>query len=250
MAIDSGPCPPIPPKQLRFMGETGESFLSLGDEYAGRIGEFVGAVGPNYQLVDVGCGYGRLAYGLLRTGFGGRYFGFDVLGSHIAWLKENFRPAANETRFTFEVVNLYNQRYNPHGKPLKETTLPSQIGLADCICALSVFTHMYGEEIEIYFEHLMNFLNPRGKVIATFFCLADDADPFAKSAAYPLTEQRSPVAYIHKADDPLLVIAFRRRFLEALFARHRLRIVKELKGRWYSPEGAEEFQDWFFLERS
>lgn len=241
---------PIPPKHLRFMGESEEDFLALGDEYARRICEFLGPVAPNYQLVDVGCGYGRLAYGLLRSGFGGRYFGFDVLGSHIRWLKENFRCPENEARFAFAVADLYNERYNPGGKPLQDVNLPRQIGSADCICALSVFTHMYGEEIQTYFDHLMKLLSPTGKLVATFFCLADNADPFATSAAYPLIRQLSPISYIHKLEDPLLVIAFRRRFLEALFASHRLRIVKELKGCWYSAEGAEEFQDWFLLERS
>src|SRR5690349_13749321 len=91
MAMNTAMTPPIPPKELRFMGEADDAFLPLCDQYAGQILDFVGHADPDYRLVDVGCGYGRLAYGLVRAGFPGRYFGFDVLGPQIAWLRDNFR---------------------------------------------------------------------------------------------------------------------------------------------------------------
>ena len=247
---DAGTTPAIPPKQLRFMAESDEAFLPLCDTYAARIADFIGAAGPQYRLVDVGCGYGRLAYGLLRAGFRGRYFGFDVLGPHIAWLQQNFRAPGDPDRFAFEVVDLYNERYNATGKPLRDMQLPAAMGAPDCLCALSVFTHMYTDEIETYFARLLAALVPGGRFVATFFCLPDEADPFDSSAGYRLVKQLSPVSFIHSIEEPLLVIAYRRHFIDALFRRHGLRIVQELKGSWHSREGAQEFQDWFFLQRS
>ena len=69
---------PLPPAGLRFMGEDDERLMRLSDELA----ELLVAYGltANASILDVRCGYGRLALGILHaTDHRGRYLGFDIL---------------------------------------------------------------------------------------------------------------------------------------------------------------------------
>lgn len=70
---------PIPPQQLRFMGESEEQYLRIGDGLVlsiRRLSDF----GAQAAIVDIGSGYGRLAHALQRAGFEGTYRGFEILG--------------------------------------------------------------------------------------------------------------------------------------------------------------------------
>jgi SAM-dependent methyltransferase len=94
------------------MGDTQEEFLSVGNQCASLLLD-LGLQGDD-SILDVGCGYGRLAFGLLNSlDFIGRYEGFDLQPRHIAWCRE-----AITTRFSnfhFAHVDIANARYNPQG---------------------------------------------------------------------------------------------------------------------------------------
>jgi ubiquinone/menaquinone biosynthesis C-methylase UbiE len=46
----------------------------------------------NSNVLDVGCGFGRLAYSLLPYLKEGTYEGFDIVKEFIDWLTKNFTP--------------------------------------------------------------------------------------------------------------------------------------------------------------
>lgn len=245
------PAPCIPPKELRFMGESDEVFLRHADHLAANVLRHCVQGGQPASILDIGCGYGRLAYGLKRAGFEGQYQGFDILRRHIAWLNENFRTHPADDHYSFLYADVYNERYNPEGQPLDELTLPYPPATFDCLASLSVFTHMYEEEVVKYIRYFKNLLKDGGIWVMTCFALPPEfaLDKQPGNATYSLAQQISANAFIHSREEPLLVIAFREQFLLDLFAREGLDVISQKKGRWFTQDNAQELQDWFVLRR-
>lgn len=245
--------PIIPPKELRFMGETDEVFIThadyLGNQVVNFVQRFKGRE-PDH-LLDIGCGYGRLAYGLRRRDFRGGYAGFDILSRHIAWLVENFAASADDGRYRFDHADIYNERYNPTGKKGTELPLAYEPETFDALVSLSVFTHLYEEEAVRYVRQLARLLQDGGLWVTTFFCVPDGVtwSEAPKEAVFPLVSKVSEHAYIHSTAEPLLVIAFDEEFLLRLFAREGLEVVSQRKGRWFNAADAIELQDWFVLRK-
>ena len=189
------------------MRESDDGFVSIGDEL---LSDALRHVTPE-TVLDIGCGYGRLAYALKRRGFAGRYFGLDILPRHIRWLQENFDDRA----YRFELVNVRNERYNPRGK-LETSDVAFRAGFSpDLTLFFSVFTHMYERDIEIYLRKVREIISPKSVVYATFFLMGGD-------------QARRPYRFDHRLNDhcsyhdpgsPLHAIAYDEEWLRNLFDR-------------------------------
>lgn len=239
----------IPPQELRFMGETEQNFLPLADELTGIVLKLNGV--PPKAILDIGCGYGRIAYGLRRANYQGSYTGFDILLRQIKWLQENFNSRPGHGNYGFHHFNTYNERYNPGGRALQEINLPFPKASFDCLVTLSVFTHMYEDDLIEHIRYLKTFIFPGGRWIASFFIVQSDftlANQPPKSA-YPMRKQVSPNSYIPDLAEPLRAIAYTESFLHTLFAQEGLEIVKQLPGNWQHRENQNSFQDWVVLRR-
>lgn len=239
----------IPPAELRFMGEDDAMFVRHADYLAAGVFDASGLAAGPHRILDIGCGYGRLAYGLRRSGYAGEYDGFDILPRHIGWLNEQFSESKDDARYRFVHADLFNERYNPDGKPLATLRLPFERAAFDCLVSLSVFTHLYEQEVVDYVRYLKQFLAPGGVWVTTFFAIPPECSLERQpgTAVYPLVKQTSANAFVHDPDEPLLVIAYREQFLLELFAREGLEVVRQRKGRWLTADNAVELQDWFVL---
>ncbi|UJP06187.1 MAG: methyltransferase domain-containing protein [Nitrosomonas sp.] len=239
----------IPPQELRFMGETEQNFLPLVDELTDIVLKLNDT--PPKAILDIGCGYGRIAYGLRRANYQGSYTGFDILVRQIKWLQENFNGRPGQGGYGFHYFNTYNERYNPGGRALQEIVLPFPKASFDCLVTLSVFTHMYEDDLIEHIRYLKAFILPGGQWIASFFIVASDftlANQPPKSA-YPMRKQVSPNSYISDLTEPLRAIAYAESFLHTLLAEEGLEIVKQLPGNWQYRENQNSFQDWLVLRR-
>jgi SAM-dependent methyltransferase len=191
--------PPIPPPRLRFMGESEEEFVEIGDALLATL-ERRAALGESSRVLDVGCGYGRLAHALLRRGFAGRYLGVDVLEPHIEWCAANLADGGVE----FRRVDIRNERYNPAG-----TRDPGELDLGgerfDVVALFSVFTHMWPNDVSAYLRLIDAALAPQGRALATFFLLDDEWRRLeaAGSPEFRLPLERTPFCRYESADEPL-----------------------------------------------
>lgn len=248
----SGAAQVIPPKELRFMQESDDVFLSHANYLSDRVADFTRRFGGGEprRLLDIGCGYGRLAYGLRAAGFAGRYVGFDILKRHIDWLARNFSAGPDDDRYRFDHVDIHNERYNPEGRK-GVVPLPYENATFDCLVSLSVFTHLHEEEVQRYVRQLAPLLEEGGLWVTTFFCVpcGFTLEGQHEDATFPLVAQVSPHAYVHSVDEPLYVIAFTDDFLQRQFAQAGLEVVAQRKGRWCTPGNALELQDWFVLRK-
>ena len=104
-------------------------------------------IGPEADLVDVGCGAGRLAE-RLRASHRGRYLGTDV----VPELLDHARALA--PGWEFELV--------------ESLLIPWPEGSADAVCFFSVLTHLPHEASYAYLRESVRVLRPGGLVVVSF----------------------------------------------------------------------------------
>lgn len=246
-----GRAPPLPPVGLRFMGEDDARFLETGDQLVHDMRRWAG-VTDHSVVVDVGSGYGRFAHGLLRGGFRGEYYGFDILPRHVTWCRSHLTRFARP-RVRFGHLDVENARYNPRGTiRAEEVVFPLASRSVDAILLASVFTHMYEDHILRYLSEARRILRVGGRVMASFFLLEPRwaAAHAAGDTAYPMDHARSPHCRYADAKDPLFAIGYDLEWLLARVEEQGLRLAEPPRlGRWAGRPGAETWQDFLILER-
>jgi ubiquinone/menaquinone biosynthesis C-methylase UbiE len=120
------------------------------------------------NVIDVGCGSGRLASALRHMPTIG-YMGTDVVPELLAYAKTR----CNRPGWRFALVDGL-------GIPANEQT-------ADFVTFFSVFTHLTSRESAAYLAEAKRVLKPGGKIIASFI------DPFATSSALVIRVLRDQV---------------------------------------------------------
>jgi len=139
---------------------------------------------PNYKVLDVGCGFGKMALYLSTfLSYNGRYNGFDVSNDAISWCKQEI--SENFHNFEFNLVNLYNEQYNPDGNlKSSEIVFPYKDESFDLVFLLSVFTHMFPLDVKRYLSEIWRVMKKDGKCLITFFILNNNT--------LELIEKKSP----------------------------------------------------------
>jgi SAM-dependent methyltransferase len=165
--------------------------LALSDEDLVGPGDFdrVGAIElailreaglePHHVLVDFGCGAGRLALHAVPFLDRGEYVGIDISRHALR------RAAANLAQLqpppSCHVSWLHNV----------ETSFPLGDGVADLICAFSVFTHVEHEDTFRYLADAVRVVRGGGRFV--FSCLPLELEVsrevFLESAALPLQKR-------------------------------------------------------------
>ena len=210
-----------------------------------------GVITPESDVLDIGCGYGRLAYGLLDQGFRGRYVGIDILRGHIDWLQAHLRPCLPPGA-DFYLLDIANGRYNPGGRMQAEAVQFPPIAAPGAVVLFSVFTHMVAEDIGHYLRAIAAILKPGITVCASFFLINDEmrALEAAGRSRYPLAHALSDVCAIMDPEEPLHVIGFAESWVRAQIAAHGMEVVALHPGTWCGRDKAGPFQDVVIFRRA
>jgi SAM-dependent methyltransferase len=222
--------PPFPPDGLMFMGETEERSVRTGDELL-SLAE--GRFDPKGLVFDVGCGYGRLAYALERSGFEGDYLGLDVKKKSIDWLTENFTAAAPRFRFTHADVR--NDRYNPAGSLSGDSfRLPDPPRPPALVLVLSVFTHMYEADVRRYLHEIARLSDADTLVYVTFFLLNDEQRRLEVEGnpKWTFPHALSGHCRVHSIDNPLHVVGYAEDWVLSAIDDAGLRLEEKVYGWW------------------
>lgn len=166
----------LPAQHLRLCGQEFRDhayFLRSAQTEADRLVEHCGLTKES-ALLDIGCGFGRLAIGVLdRVGDIRDYRGIDVSTAAIAWCRRHI--GAVHPSFRFTRLDVRNDRYNPGGEEITRAfRLPIGDAAFDAAYAYSVFSHMELADIEHYLSELHRALRPGGAAFVTMF-VDDDA---------------------------------------------------------------------------
>lgn len=171
---------------------------------------------PNHFLVDVGCGYGRLAENLTDYLTTGSFLGLDVVPKLIEYAAEGNKAAKN---FKFQVA-----------EGLK---VPAADNTVDFCSVFSVFTHMLHEDSYVYLEDIRRALKPGGKLVISFLEFSqEDHWPVFFEQFRPRSGDEPSLLY-QQSDTPKFNpgIMFTERSMWIAFAKHlKLKIVEIQSG--------------------
>ena len=201
---------PLPPPRIRFMGESDQGFLDVGDESIADLRATAG-LGDNERILDIGCGYGRLAHALLRDlTFEGTYLGVDILRKPIEWCQSELAPRS-AGRAQFWQIDVANARYNPGGTtPGHLAELGVDTGSFDVVVLISVLTHLDPPTVERYLAEASRALAPGGRVFITAFLLDESWRKCNEDGLSPIlmTHELTPFCRYTDDEDPLAAIGY------------------------------------------
>ncbi|HLC08212.1 MAG TPA: class I SAM-dependent methyltransferase, partial [Methyloceanibacter sp.] len=204
---------PLPPEGIFFKNRNLEESIQQGIANV----DYVRASGANVEdglILDIGCGYGRFAYGLLNAGFQGLYVGVDIVEQRIAWLTENF--AKVQPHYGFHFLGVRNNLNNPDGQQTQLSYHDILKGDApDTIVLFSVFSHMYGEDIQEHLKSIAEIMSPASKLLFSCFLYDGVATEGVRSGRtiHKFQHELAPDCRCDKLDEPLKAIAYSETFL-------------------------------------
>jgi SAM-dependent methyltransferase len=234
---------------MRFMREDDRRLIDIGDGLASLLVEH--GLTADSTVLDVGCGYGRLALGLLHsTDYRGPYLGFDILKRQIKWCRQTLTPIY--PALTFRHLDIRNERYNPGGKlEPTEARFPVRSATTDMCALFSVFTHLYRPVVEHYLTEIHRVLRPGGVAVTTWLLFDEARLPAVTSnaAAHPMLHVLDEVTRYAYGDNPLLAIAFHDAIVREMATTAGLEVVVVERGTWAGEPG-RVYQDLVVLRRS
>lgn len=125
-----------------------------------------GMLSPNSDILDLGCGNGRMAVGLEALEFPVKsYTGIDCVIESVDWCNDVFPD------WSFFHLDVHNSFYNPSGSIMPESIhLPIQDSGIDYAVAWSVMTHIERPSAAIrYMSEIYRVLRTGGVACVTWF---------------------------------------------------------------------------------
>ncbi len=233
--------PLVPPKGKIFIGQG--DFAATGDSLLQNLIETCELL-PNHQILDIGCGIGRLARPLTKfLNEKGSYEGFDVVEEGINWCREAYRDFPG---FSFKHISLKNDLYNLETENTADLfQFPYPDSCFDRVVLTSVFTHMQLEDVRNYILEISRVLKPEGYCFATFFIINEDTESYLDKSKKPFFPYRFEHYFLHDPKVRDANIAYRYNVVEDMAKKAGLSINQFHPGWWAGrPESTcMSFQD-------
>jgi SAM-dependent methyltransferase len=221
----------------------GGAFENVALEFLGLFVQLAG-LEPGDAVLDVGCGFGRIAYALAYyLDENGRYEGFDVMRDLVDWASRSITPRF--PRFGFRCVDIQNRHYNPKGRLRSESfVFPYESASFDLVFLTSVFTHLHGGEVRRYLDEVSRTLKPGGVCAATCFLLDDEARGLiAGGRSTQALDKRIEDFYTTNEETPEVCIGYDPAQLLGWTADRGLQVVSTYPGSWCGRAAYTSYQD-------
>jgi SAM-dependent methyltransferase len=160
----------LPPARSQRVGKG--DFREMGEWLAQFLIEH--GLEPRHNVLDIGCGIGRIAIPLTRyITSEGSYDGFDLDERAIKWCRRRITP--KHPNFRFVHANVLNPHYNESGVPAAQYRFPYGEGRFDFAWATSVIPHLDASGAANYIRETRKTLRPGGRFVFTCF-ISDGSD--------------------------------------------------------------------------
>ena len=241
--------PLIPPKRLLRYGR--REFAATGQADLGHLLDLA-ALRAGHRVLDVGCGFGRLARPLVRhlDADEGRYEGFDVDRDAVGWCRRAYSRRHPNARFLR--ADLFHPRFHPGGAhSAVEYRFPYDDGAFDLVVATGIHPHMLEAETAHYLAEYARVLAPGGRLFATFFVL-DDASRARMAAGEATLQFLDPEGHIAvlSEDLPEEGVAYDAAWLAAELAAGGCTFESLTPGSWRGLEDARDLLDMVVARRA
>jgi len=197
---------------------------------------------PEHRVLDVGCGIGNLAIGLLDYLDGG-YDGLDVHSEAVRWCQSAI--TRRKPSFRFHHADVVSWAYNPKGSIQPSVyRFPFQDSTFDFVFLGSVFTHLLPDAVARYVCEISRILAPGGVSVASYFLLNDESRRGVDAGSSFLSfavAHASGSCRLHDARVPEAAVALDETFVRSAHDAASLEIVDVRRGRWW--QGAADDQD-------
>ena len=237
----------VPPEDLNIQFGAGD-YIAVGDTMCALFKEKFG-LKPHHSVLDVGCGAGRVAVGLVNyITPPGQYHGFDTYPFGIQWCNERIAPPY--PHFHFSVSDVHNSTYNPFSNvKARDYVFPFGDDTFDVVVLKSVFTHMFPDEVTNYTTEIARVLRPGGHALITFFLLNDDSRAHQQRTNLGPKFHKFGLFHTEDPKDPLDCVGYDEPFVRRMLAKNGLNVNEIMPGNWCGRTGTN-FQDYVLLEKT
>ena len=199
---------------------------------------------PDSSVLDVGCGFGRLAIPLTRyLDSTGSYQGIDVMADAITDCERRICPG--HPNFGFRHIDVHNGLYNPEASA-SANDAPFMYGAHrfDLVFMFSVFSHMQPPDVSAYLRECLRVLKPGGMLFTTAFLLNDHARAAIEGGKTRRRFEHQRDGFF--ADDPQSpesAVAYEEAEMLERVASSGLELLHTLRGQWANRRWALTGQD-------
>jgi SAM-dependent methyltransferase len=206
---------------------------------------------PSEQILDIGCGCGRVAAGLTTyLDRIARYEGFDCEASWIEWCQQSITPRF--PHFHFQFVDVVAGAHNPEGKlQAAEFTFPYPADTFDIALASSVFTHMLPGGVEHYVAETARVLKPGGRFLVSHLLFNTEALQ-AVEEGRTIFDFRCELGPCRTFDPqtPEEGVAYEEGYVRAVFERNGLYVQEPIHyGTWRNKRSYIITHDWIVVRK-
>jgi SAM-dependent methyltransferase len=166
-----------------------------------------GYVTGTSDIVEIGCGCGRIAHHLRGDWFKGSYVGIDIDEELLDWSTSHFP----RDKFSFMPSPHTSATYS--AGTVDEGNLFSfpNDWQKDFVYSTSLFTHLLERELRNYTRESFRVLRPNGTMYMTFFCL----DSVTRGNRWTF-QHKVAEAHVENIKYPEAAVAYTREFMETL----------------------------------
>jgi SAM-dependent methyltransferase len=241
------PVIPMPSdEEIRIIGG---HFLDVSCYWLSRFVQEAG-LRPDWDVLDVGCGCGRIAHTLAHVlSPTSRYEGFDIIDRLVTTAQQAVSPLF--PNFRFRKVDLHNTLYNPAGVlKASDFRFPYADGSFDFVVLISVFTHMLAADIRHYLDEIHRVLRPGGKCLSSCFLLNGESSRL-------IAQGKSTISMVHPRDDcfigvpemPEEAVGYEERRLLSWVTERGFSIRGKSYGSWCGRSMFDSYQDFVIYEK-
>jgi SAM-dependent methyltransferase len=206
---------------------------------------------PEAQILDVGCGSGRMAARLTTyLNAAGSYEGFDVGAEPVAWCQNEITVRFPKIRF--QVADVQSRRYNPSGTAEGRVfRFPYSDDRFDLAFSFSVYTHMDREGVANYIRETSRVLKAGGMSLATFCLLNEDSSRIVRDGrSSPILPYEVGACRVRDPSDLTSFIAFPESFIRRMYSDAGFEIVEPIHfGSWASGYPRAELDETYGLNQ-
>jgi SAM-dependent methyltransferase len=203
----------LPPNHLRVRIGVGNKLLFNQAQYL-EVGYSFwlqwlsrGYVTDRSDILEIGCGCGRIAHHLRGEWFTGTYIGVDIDQELLNWDSSNFPP----NKFKFVSSSHTSATYSAGvAKEGSQFTFPDNWE-KDFIYSTSLYTHLLERELINYTNESFRVLRRGGTMFMTFFCL--DSVELGKRWTF---QHKIGEAYVESMKYPEAAVAYSRKYIQEM----------------------------------